>query len=60
MKALQLNAQPYMKLVLMLSILLAIVVLAGMTESKITYDLLQTLPPDMNSLQGHAVFQNLF
>ncbi len=60
MKALELNAKPYMKLILVLSVLMAIIVLTGMTESKISYDLLQTLPPDMNSLQGHAIFQSLF
>jgi len=60
MKAMELNAQPYMKLVLVLSILMVVVVLTGMTESQISANLLQTLPPDMNSLQGHAIFQSLF
>lgn len=60
MKALQLNQKPYIKLVLVLSILMVLAVLTGMTESKVSYDLLQTLPPDLSSLQGHAIFQNLW
>lgn len=59
MKALQLNTKPYLKLVLVLCILMVLVALTGMTESKVSYDLLQILPPDLNSLQGHAIFQNL-
>ncbi len=59
MKALQLNTKPYIKLVLVLCILMVLVALTGMTESKVSYDLLQTLPPDLNSLQGHAIFQYL-
>jgi len=59
MKALQLNAKPYMKMVLVLCILMVLVVLTGMSESKISYDLLSVLPPDLNTLQGHAIFQNL-
>lgn len=59
MKALQLNTKPYLKLVLALCILMVVVVLTGMTESKISYDLLSVIPPDLNTLQGHAVFQNL-
>lgn len=60
MKTLQLDARPYMKLVLVLCAFLAIVILTGMSESRVSYSLLQTLPPDMNSLQGHAIFQSLF
>lgn len=59
MKALQLNTKPYLKLVLVLCILMAVVALTGMTESKISYDLLSVIPPDLNTIQGHAIFQNL-
>lgn len=59
MKALQLNTRPYMKLVWVLGILMAVAALTGMTESKLSYDLLAVLPPDLNTLQGHAIFQNL-
>lgn len=59
MKALKLGAQPYLKLVLVLCIVMVVAALTGMTESKLSYDLLSVLPPDLNSLQGHAIFQNL-
>ncbi|CFW97286.1 Uncharacterized [Syntrophomonas zehnderi OL-4] len=49
----------YRKLGMIIVIFMAIVVLTGLTESQVSSNLLQTLPPDLNSLQGHAIFQNL-
>lgn len=59
MKALQLNAKPYLKLVLVLCVMMVLAILTGMTESKMSYDLLQILPPDLSSLQGHNIFARL-
>lgn len=60
MRSWDITPQGYRQLGLVFAVFLAIFVLTGLTESQITYNLLQTLPPDLNSLQGHAIFQNLF
>jgi len=60
MKALQLDTRAFMKLVLVLGIIFAVMVLTGMTQGQISKQLLQILPPDLSALQGHAIFESLW